>query len=210
MDGTPNDNAGIQITVSIPGEWIMHPNPNTDLCCLPIGKILNELIVNEKPIVYYTALWTGLIPTKEEMTDFSAMENIIMVGYPNGLSDTYNNKPILRRGITATHIKHDYQNTKTFLIDVACFPGSSGSPVFIFDEGTFLSKGALMAGARAKFIGVLYAGHQIPTNGKIAFTAIPTTPRTITDIPMNLGIAIKAEEILAFEPLLQNLCAKSV
>lgn len=205
-DGSPNDTDVKWIKVDVPGSWIMHPNPDIDLCCLPIGDIINRLIINDEPTVLYTALGTDIIPTQEEINNFSAMENIIMVGYPAGISDTYNNKPILRRGITATHIKYDYKNTKTFLIDAACFNGSSGSPVFILDEGAFLNKGALVAGGRIKFIGVLYAGPTFAVNGEIVFTTIPTSPRTITQIPINLGIVIKASEILAFEPLLKQFC----
>lgn len=33
------------------------------------------------------------------------MEDVVMIGYPIGLSDTYNHKPIIRRGITASHPK---------------------------------------------------------------------------------------------------------
>lgn len=37
-----------------------------------------------------------------------------------------------RRGITATNINFDYNGKKEFVIDAACFPGSSGFPVFIW------------------------------------------------------------------------------
>ena len=206
-DGTPNDTDVEWIKVDVPGNWIMHPNQDIDLCCLPIGHIINNLIVDNEPTVLYTALGTDIIPTQEEISHFSAMENIVMVGYPNGISDTHNNKPILRRGITATHMKHDYKNTKTFLIDAACFNGSSGSPVFILDEGAYLQQNTLIAGGRIKLVGVLYAGPQFKADGEIVFSHIPTIPRTTTEIPMNLGRVIKSSEILAFEPLLKILCA---
>lgn len=52
-----------------------------------------------------------------------------MVGYPDGIWDEFNNQPIVRRGITATHPKNDFNGKGEFLIDAVCFPGSSGSPV---------------------------------------------------------------------------------
>ena len=57
------------------------------------------------------------------------VEDVLMIGYPNGLWDTTHNMPIIRRGTIATDIKLDYNEKKEFVIDAACFPGSSGSPV---------------------------------------------------------------------------------
>jgi hypothetical protein len=48
-----------------------------------------------------------------------------MVGYPNGLWDTANNFPLIRRGVTATHIKNNYNGKSEFVIDIACYGGSS-------------------------------------------------------------------------------------
>ena len=63
-----------------------------------------------------------------------------MIGYPIGLIDEYNNKPIVRKGITATTYNIDYNGKKEFLIDIACFPGSSGSPIFIRRDGLGIAK----------------------------------------------------------------------
>jgi len=57
-----------------------------------------------------------------------------MIGYPNGLWDHVNNLPLIRRGITASHPGVDYQiegqnGPGVTVIDMACFPDSSGSPV---------------------------------------------------------------------------------
>ena len=51
------------------------------------------------------------------------------------LIDEVNNKPVVRKGITATDIRLDYNGRKEFLIDAACFHGSSGSPVFLRKMG---------------------------------------------------------------------------
>jgi len=63
-----------------------------------------------------------------------------MVGYPIGLWDEKNNYPIFRKGITATHPANDYNGKSEFMIDAACFPGSSGSPVYIIDELNYVDK----------------------------------------------------------------------
>src|SRR5207247_2646715 len=69
--------------------------------------------------------------------ELTAIENVITVGYPDGRWDQVNNRPIVRRGITATPLSIDYEGRREFLIDAACFPGTSGSPVFLLEEGLF-------------------------------------------------------------------------
>jgi len=101
---------------------------------------------------FYISLDKSLISTCQQLSDFSALEEILMVGYPNGIWDNVNNKPILRKGVTATHPNFDYCGKKEIMIDAACFPGSSGSPVFIFNEGSYRDKrGNMYMGASRVF-----------------------------------------------------------
>lgn len=198
-DETPNDKE--TITIDVPNNhWIHHPNPNVDLWCLPIASILNSLEQTPQKL-FYIPLTTNLIAQDNHLKNLSAIEEIVMVGYPRGISDEYNHKPIIRKGITATHIKNDYQGNKTFLVDIACFPGSSGSPIFILNQGVYTTPSVINLGSRLLFVGILFQGPQYTTQGNLIFSAIPSIPVPITDIPMNLGEAIKAEEILAFEQL---------
>ena len=68
------------------------------------------------------------------------MEEIVTVGFPDGLWDAVNNKPIFRRGVTATHPKLDYNGKKELLIDAAAVPGTSGSPVVIIEENGYFDR----------------------------------------------------------------------
>ncbi len=57
-----------------------------------------------------------------------------MVGYPNGLWDkSHDPADLLVRGITASHPEIDFCGKPELLVDIACFPGSSGSPVFVLN-----------------------------------------------------------------------------
>ncbi|WP_212933817.1 hypothetical protein [Robertmurraya siralis] len=98
------------------------------------------------------------LPSEDDLKKLKAIEDIIMVGYPNGLWDEHNNLPIFRKGITETHPNIDYDGKVQFLIDCACFPGSSGSPVVILNEGLFSSREAVIAGDRLIFLSILFAG----------------------------------------------------
>ena len=160
--------------------------------------------------IFYIPLTPDLIPSMEEKETFSAMEDVVMVGYPIGLSDEYNHKPIIRKGITATHIKKEYQGKKEFLVDMACFPGSSGSPIFILNEGSYHIGADLYAGNRIKFIGILYGGPQYAATGDLILMDLPNVPFPITRIPTNLGVAIKAERIFDFESMFASQVIREI
>ena len=83
-------------------DWVAHPNPKVDLCALPAGGFLNEA----KEL--FRALDPSIVPTEAQLEDFSAVEETLMVGYPNGLWDAVNNYPLIRRGITASHPAVDF------------------------------------------------------------------------------------------------------
>lgn len=184
--------------------WREHPDENIDLCAMPIAPFLTE--ANKKgERLFYISLDKSILPTAQQLSDFSALEEILMVGYPNGIWDNVNNKPILRKGVTATHPNFDYCGKKEIMIDAACFPGSSGSPVFIFNEGGYRDKrgNMFMGSSRVILLGVLYAGSQHTAQGDIQIVNVPTVDRpiAISRIPNNLGLIIKSERILELEKL---------
>lgn len=111
-------------------EWVRHPNPKIDLCALPIGGFLNT----SKPPAFLRFLDPTIVPSQDQLDGLSAVEDVLMVGYPSGLWDSVNNYPIIRRGITASHpaVDFDVGGAATTVIDMACFPGSSGSPVILY------------------------------------------------------------------------------
>ena len=200
IDGKPDDLNVNKITLENV-TWFNHPNKNVDLCCLPFAAVLKE--ARQKEInLFYIPLGIDSLPSKEMIEQLSAMEEVIMVGYPIGLIDNYNHKPIIRRGITATHIKKKYCGKNEFLVDMACFPGSSGSPVCILNEGTYLYNNNVCIGTRFLLVGILYAGPQFDVEGNITFSQLPTIK---TAIPTNLGLVIRSDELLQFESLFNIL-----
>jgi len=187
--------------------WTFHPNPEVDLCAMPIAQIINILNSQEKK-PFFIPFNKQLIPSQEQLENFSAMEELVMVGYPNGIWDNVNNQPILRKGITATHPNKDYCGKKEFMADIACFPGSSGSPVLIFNQNGYQDKSGnmYMGTNRILLLGVLYAGPQYTTTGEIKILTIPTRqiPIPVSKIPNNLGMIIKSERIMELENLFKQ------
>jgi hypothetical protein len=189
-----------------PFQWLDHPDPNVDLALIPIQPWLIQLAaIGKRP--FYIDLTEEIIPAPSSLAGLSPLEDILMVGYPNGIWDSVNNFPIFRRGITATACNLDYQGRSEFLVDAAVFPGSSGSPVFIFNEGTYLDGNKIVFGGRLLFIGVLYAVHLHTAQGEIRTVTVPTDTKSMafSAIPNNLGICIRAARILDFKESLKKL-----
>nr|DAV15193.1 MAG TPA: Trypsin-like peptidase domain [Bacteriophage sp.] len=185
---------------------IKHPSENVDLCILPIAKIMGETNkIGIKP--FYVALSKDLIPSAEQLKSIEPIEDVVMIGYPDGIWDEQNNRPIVRKGITATHPGIKFNGANEFMLDIACFNGSSGSPAFIYNQGSYSTRDGLAIGNRLLFIGIVYAVAQHRVAGEIGFYPMPTVntrPVPVTDIPNNLALAIQAEALLEFEKMFEK------
>jgi hypothetical protein len=199
MDGTPGP-SGRFFTVTVTDferRWLPHPNPAVDLCAMPCNPLFEEAQRLGRP-VFYKHMGKALLPSSEALEQMSAVKDVLMVGYPIGLWDVVNNLPIVRRGITATHPSVDFCGNACGVVDIACFPGSSGSPVLIVNESMFSTKqGNFFGQGRLLLLGVLYAGPFFEADGTLVPRAIPTTTVTVprTGVPSNLGYYVKAREI---------------
>lgn len=184
-------------------QWIPHPDPGVDLCILPIAPLQRFCPTGHR--LSFRAFEASDIPSQAEVDKLNYIDEVTMIGYPNGLWDEVNNLPIARRGITATPYRFDYQGRSEFVIDSACYPGSSGSPVMIYNEGAFASASGITLGSRLHLLGVLYSGPVRDVEGRIVMS---TGPRVLTRDMLNLGYVIKASRLLEFEPVLLALEGK--
>ncbi len=182
--------------------WRQHPDDEVDLCAMPLAPYINEANKRGEKL-FYIPFGKDLLPTKEQKEELTALEDVLMIGYPNGIWDSINNMPIFRKGTTATNPAIDYNGKKEIMIDIAAFPGSSGSPVLIFNEGGYRDRhGTMFMGKnRVILLGILYAGPQATAKGEIIMTPNIQRPIAISQIPNNLGLIIKAERILELEKL---------
>lgn len=191
--------------------WIMHPEDSVDLCIMPIAYI-HRLVDNNNIRLHYASLTADDIPSESELKDsYSRIEDITIVGYPDGIWDSANNMPIVRKGITATALQLNFNNEPKFLVDAAIYGGSSGSPVYIFNQGSYShANGGLIAGSRLKLVGIIYAVAQHTVTGDIKIVDIPVSrvPVVATAIPNNLGVAIHARKLADFETILKDIRCK--
>jgi len=183
--------------------WILHPDNNVDLCIMPIAQII-KMASNQNLHLACAFLVKENMLNEKDKSELSKIEDVTIIGYPDGIWDYYNNLPIVRRGITATPICYDFENSSKFLIDAAIYGGSSGSPVYIYNQGSYSLKNGLHVGDRLKFIGIVYAVAQHTVTGEMKIVDIPTInrPISIVRVPNNLGVVIKAEQLNDFENIL--------
>lgn len=187
--------------------WVGHPDNSIDLCALPLQGVIERMLKHD-PYAHHVSVDESLIPSQAELNKLSPFEDVIMIGYPIGLIDEVHNAPLMRKGMTATHPKYDFNGLPQFMIDCACFPGSSGSPVFLLDNGPYVEDGAMNLGQRRfKFLGVLFSGPVQHASGVIAVIDIPTTQQLVssTDIMVNLGNVIKSKKLEELGVVLWNI-----
>ncbi len=209
VEGDPIIGGHVRIEINnFEKRWLPHPDHDVDLCIMPIAGLIEEM-EQAGHLLFFRTLDSSLIPNQEELDDLGALEDVIMLGYPNGIWDNVNNMPIIRRGVTATHPNLDYEGRREFMIDAACFPGSSGSPVLLYNDGHWHQRDGnlVMGGLRIKLLGLLYAGPQHTASGDIEIINVPTQQRavSISRIPNNLGLIIKASRIMEMEGVLDAL-----
>ena len=199
-----------QITIANPfARTAHHPSPGVDLCAIAVSDVWADIV--QRHSVRHTVLGEGWLPSPELRNILRPIEPIVMVEYPNGLWDEANNLPVVRNGLTGSHPLIDWNQQKKFLVDAACFPGSSGSPVFLFQDGMFRASAENYSpGTRASLLGVLWGGPLFKYEGKIEQQPIPTgtTGVPVISAMMNLGYVVRADEILALKDVIRPMIRK--
>lgn len=176
---------------------LMHPDGDIDLCLIPVPEAVVAKDVHHGMFISSRDVWS-----EKKLETLSSIENVVMIGYPNGLIDQKGLFPISRRGITATPSFEDFDGRSDFMIDCACFPGSSGSPVFLADFGMHTDKenNIKLGESRFGLLAFLYAGPILTVEGKIIAQRPPLKLEKMVEVPlmMNLGICVKAYNIEGF------------
>lgn len=197
-DGKPNLGEKCEVTVPDLQSFAFYdPDPKVDVALIPLGPILNYFEANGKR-PFFRSLSKELVPNKNQAEELSAIQSVVFVGYPSGMRDEKNLLPIARRGFTASPYVVDFNGLPLFLIDASVFPGSSGSPVMVLDQGAYASGGGLAMGSRAHFLGLVSLAYFKPVEGEIQFKPTPSqyVPVYTQQRFLNIGGVIKAKAIL--------------
>lgn len=179
--------------------WFGHPSPEIDIAICPFAPMEVHIREQHGIDLFYRCVSDEMIPTDEQAAKLDALESITFIGYPNGVWDSKNLLPVARRGMTASPISVDFENTPRFLIDASVFGGSSGSPVFLMNQGMYTDKtGNTVIGSRILFIGVIAAVFFRTQLNQIVAVPIPTQvqPMAQQQEMIDLGIVFKARTVI--------------
>ena len=133
---------------------VFHEDPSVDIAALPFGTIANKYSKAGMQLLF-TTIPPDIYLTEPKSREMSAIEEVIIIGYPRLLRDEHTLAPIVRRGITATPMDQRFRGLRGFLVDAAVFEGSSGSPVFIYNAGAYPTPNGITIGRRLVFLGIL-------------------------------------------------------
>ena len=169
--------------------WTGHPTSSVDVAAMPLASI-HDALREKGGNVYYRGISTDLVPGESAGRELDAVEEILFVGYPSNIYDKKNNLPIVRKGITATPYAVDYEGYPIFLIDASVFPGSSGSPVFLYDVGSPVQ--------RFQWLGLLGSVYYREEEGTLRFREVPADLRPVfeTKEMIDLGIVYKSHAVV--------------
>lgn len=194
-------------SVTFQTDWIFHSSK--DLCFTFVNPLFEEVQRRTGKHVFSIPLSEDLIYDQKKLEELSALEQVVMVGYPNGLWDQIHNYPLFRRGYTAAHPAYDFNRRSIGVVDMACFPGSSGSPILILDEMGYLDKNnrSFNMQRRVVFIGVLFEGPQKLDVGDVVNVNVQMQQKTVSVMKsmINLGYYIKSYELKEFKDYIGKL-----
>lgn len=177
--------------------WRGHDDVEIDITVAPLAH-LEKHIKSLGVDIFYRNISAELIPNDEAMKEIDALEDVVFIGYPNGIWDSKNYTPIMRKGTTATPIQINFEGREVFLIDASVFGGSSGSPVFIYNSGSYATKnGPTKVGTKIYFIGVVSAVYHRNEANEIVIIPIPTSDKlfSVSKEMIDLGVVYKANTV---------------
>jgi|RhiMetdeSRZDD1v2_1073273.scaffolds.fasta_scaffold81909_2 S1-C subfamily serine protease len=161
-DLTKNKDVDIPLYTNGMAKWHVHPNYSTK----KIDIAIVEIDPNNLQPYYFKALSATVFLPKE--FPLALGEDVMVIGFPRGLSDTTHNLPINRSAMISSAHTIDFQGNPQFLVDANLHPGMSGSPVMTRAKSIWAtSDGALKAYKEPVpyFLGVFSAtlGFKLPS-----------------------------------------------
>lgn len=182
--------------------FIGHPIDDVDISVMNLSEVVEHLIQEGTP-PYYKNIAEESRPKQEDLEKFiSPIEEIIFVGYPSGIWDTKNLMPVVRKGITATPYYIQFGGLQIFLIDASVFPGSSGSPVFLYYAGSYSDKAnVLYAGSKAYFLGIVARVFERTEEGEITIKDVPTAKVPVANVKQMIDLGIVFNDAAVVEAM---------
>lgn len=185
------------VILPLAGNLINHPDQSIDLCAIDITILYGQIFQRGRQL-RSMCIDSSWLPSQQDRIGLRDIERVLVIGYPIGLWDEHNKMPIARQGSTATHPLAHYAGKRNFLIDVAAFQGSSGSPVFSYEAPMFRQPdGSFTPGTKVNFIGIVWGVIERTVTGKLQAVEIPSALEHIPVLqsPLNLALALHSDAV---------------
>jgi hypothetical protein len=181
-----------------------HPDPSVDIAVIPALSFL-EHVQKSGRTPFFLSLSKENAPPAWLTERLIATTDIVMVGFPNGLMDEANNLPLVRKGILATPFSADHNGARNFVVDIAAFGGSSGSPVVAYFNGSAPMEDGFAIGQSAVYLlGILHSGPTVSSIGDVVTTPVPTSKQiSHSKLMMHIGYCAKIDLLADFVPLIR-------
>ncbi len=175
--------------------WREHPDPDVDVIAFNVSSLVVNFPQLEKRMADYS---TFADEASLQEHDISIGDDVLVVGYPRGMTQGPTNFPIVRSGMIASQIgepfhdeieehgKRRERRNRGFLVDGATVPGSSGSPVILKPvSGRYVGGEIRLNVAPALLLGIITETYYAPV----------ITGKWNIDSFAGLGLALDAETI---------------
>jgi len=148
--------------------WRFHPDERVDIAFLLMEVLRKDL--EDAGGVFLHNLDHQSVPTDAQLRDSFPIEDVTFIGYPNGIYPT-------------------------FLISASVFPGSSGSPVFLYNQGTYLTRSdGVVMGFRCWLLGILTEFRYREAKGWLEFDEAPVLRAKVgVQEAIDIGVVFKEE-----------------
>lgn len=120
QDHTQNSNYDIPLYRDKKSLW--REKPGVDLVAIELPK-------DDMRRFTFISLSPAFLPPGNIV--LGAGDDVLIVGYPYGFSDTLRNYPVVRNGSIASPYPVPFEGHPYFLVDARLHPGTSGSPVLV-------------------------------------------------------------------------------
>src|SRR5439155_21571166 len=161
--------------------WEVHPDERVDVAVVLINA--RVLLEAGMELGYFRPADMAFVSTMKER-DIGPGEELFVLGFPMGMSGLERNYVIARSGMIARFDDEILAASRTFLIDAAVFPGSSGGPVIVKPRSDSLAGGrpidqAYLVGMVRSYLPyeeIAYSLQPYPPTLLMVFTHNPVLP----------------------------------
>jgi hypothetical protein len=133
-----------------------YSDKTSDFVIAPVMPIVRFIEAKLDKICFFQPIDLTSISNEEQLKDISLSEDILFLAYPKEIVQEDEHMPVVGRAKLATALFKSFNNKPEFLIYPSTTTSdTSGSPVFILNEGSFMTKKGQVLGNRFLFLGIL-------------------------------------------------------